>query len=115
MGLEKTLESSLDSKENKPVSLEGNQLCIATGRTAAEAEALILWPPDVKSQLTGKDPDAGKDGRQNEKPESRMRRLDGITEAVDMNLGRHQEMVEDRETWRAAIHSFMKCQIRLGH
>ena len=56
------------------------------GRTDGEAEAPILWPPDVKSQLTGKDPDAGKDGRQNEKPETRMRRLDGIPEAVDMNL-----------------------------
>ena len=65
--LEKTLESPLDSKEIKPVNPKGNQLWIFTGRTDDEAEALILWPPDVKSQLTGKDPDAGKDWEQEEK------------------------------------------------
>ena len=68
----------------------------------------------MKSQLTGKDPDAGKEGRQNEKPETRMRRLDGITEAADMNLGRHQEVVEDRETWHAAIHSFISVRYDLA-
>ena len=57
----KTPERTLDSKEITPVNTKGNQLRIFTGRTDAEAEALILWPPDVKSQLTGKDPDAGKD------------------------------------------------------
>ena len=61
MVLEKTLESPLDSKEIKPVNPRGNQPWIFIGRTDAEAEALILWPPDMKSQLTGKDPDAGKD------------------------------------------------------
>ena len=61
MVLEKTLESSLDSKEIKPVNPKGNQLYIFIGKTDAEAEAPILWLPDVKSQLTGKDPDAGKD------------------------------------------------------
>ena len=58
--LEKTLESSLDSKEIKPVSLKGNQPWIFIGRTDAEAEAPIVWSPDAKSQLT-EDPDAGKD------------------------------------------------------
>ena len=67
MVLEKTLESPLDSKEIKPVSPKGNQHTIFTGRTDAEAKAPILWPPDVKSWLTGKDPDAGKDWRQKEK------------------------------------------------
>ena len=67
VGLEKTLESPLDSKEIKPVNLRGNQLWIFIGRTDAEAEALIMWPPDVKSWLIGKDPDAGKDWRQKEK------------------------------------------------
>ena len=57
----KTLESPLDSKEIKPVNLKGKQPLIFFGRIDAEAEAPILWPPDVKSQLTGKDPDAGKD------------------------------------------------------
>ena len=55
------LESSLDNKEIKPVSPKGNQNQILIGRTDAEAEAPILWPHDVKSQLIGKDPDAGKD------------------------------------------------------
>ena len=61
MVLEKTLESSLDSKEIKPVNPKGNQLYIFIGKTDAEAEAPILWLPDVKSQLTGKDLDAGRD------------------------------------------------------
>ena len=60
MGLEKTLESSLDSKEIKTVNPKGNQSRLLIGGTDAEAEAPILWPTDVKSQLTGKDPDAGK-------------------------------------------------------
>ena len=61
MVLEKTLESPLDCKDIKPVNPKGNQPSIFIERTDAEAEAPILWPPDVKSQLTGKDPDAGKD------------------------------------------------------
>ena len=65
--LEKTLESLLDCKEIKSVNPKGNQPWIFIGRTDAEAEALIPWPPDVKSWLTGKDPDAGKDWGQEEK------------------------------------------------
>ena len=65
--LEKTLESPLDSKEIQPVNRKGNHLWIFIGRTDAEAEAPILWSPDVKSQLIGKDPDAGNDWRQEEK------------------------------------------------
>ena len=65
--LEKTLESPLDSKEIKPVNSKGNQPRIFIGRTDAEAEAPVFWSPDVKSQLIGKDPDAGKDWRQKEK------------------------------------------------
>ena len=65
--LEKTLESPLDFKEIQPVSPKGNQSWIFIGRIDAEAEAPIIWPPDVKSQLIGKDPDAGKDWRQKEK------------------------------------------------
>ena len=70
--LEKTLESPLDCKELKPVNLKGNTPWIFIGRTDAEAEAPILWPPDAKSQLTGKDPDAGKDWGQEEKGQQRM-------------------------------------------
>ena len=65
--LEKTLESLLDSKEIKPVSPKGNLPLLLIGRTDAEAEAPILWPPDAKSWLIGKDPDAGEDQRQEEK------------------------------------------------
>ena len=72
--LEKPLESPLDTKEVKPVSPKGNQPWIFTGRTDAEAEALILWPSDVKNWITGKDPDVEKDWRQEEK---------GMTKEVD--------------------------------
>ena len=65
--LEKTLESPFDCKEIQPVYPKGNQSWIFIGRTDAEAEALVLWPPDVKNWLIGKDPDAGKDWRQEEK------------------------------------------------
>ena len=67
MLLEKTFESSLDCKEFKPVNPKGNQSWIFIGRTDAEAETPTLWPPDAKSWLLGKDPDAGKDWRQEEK------------------------------------------------
>ena len=65
--LEKTLQSPLDCKEIKPVNPKGNQPWIFTGRIDAEAEAPMLWPPDAKNWLTGKDPDAGEDRRQKEK------------------------------------------------
>ena len=67
MVLEKTLESPLDCKEIQPVNPKQNQPWIFTGRTSADAEALILWPPGVNSWLLGKDPDAGKDWEQEEK------------------------------------------------
>ena len=67
VALETTLGSPLDYKEIKPVNLKGNQPWLFIGRTDAEAEAPILWPPDVKNWLIGKDPDAGKDWRQEEK------------------------------------------------
>ena len=65
--LERTLESPLDSKEIKPVNPKGNQSWISIGRTDAEAETPILWPPDAKNWLVGKDPNAAKDWRQEEK------------------------------------------------
>ena len=65
--LEKTLESPLDCKEIKPVNPTGNQSWIYIGRTDAETETLVFWPPDAKNWLIGKDPDAGKDWRQEEK------------------------------------------------
>ena len=67
MVLEKTLEKPLDCKEIQPVNLIGNQSWIFIGRTDAEAETPVFWPPDAKNQLIGKDPDAGKDWRREEK------------------------------------------------
>ena len=67
MVLDKTLESPLDCKEIKPINPKGNQSRIFTGRTDAEAETSILWPADAKNWLTGKDPDAEEDWRQEEK------------------------------------------------
>ena len=67
MVLEKTLESPLDCKEIQPVHPKGDQSWVSIGRTDAEAETLILWPPDVKSWLIRKDPNAGRDWGQEEK------------------------------------------------
>ena len=84
--LKKTLECLLDCKEIQPVNSKGNKTWIFIRRTDAEAEAPILWPPDGKSLLFGKDPDAGKYWRQEERGWQRMRWLDGITDSVNMLL-----------------------------
>ena len=84
--LEKTLKNPLDCKEIKPVNPKGNQLWIFTERT--DAEAPILWPPDVKSRLNEKDSDAGRSWRKKEKGWQRMRWLDSISDSVDMNLSK---------------------------
>ena len=83
----KTLESSLDCKEIKPVNPKGNQSWIFIGRTNAKAEIPLLWLPDAKNWLIGKDP-AGEDWRQEERGRERMRLLDGITDLMDMSLGK---------------------------
>ena len=67
MVLEKTVESPLDCKEIQPVHPKGDRSWVFIGRTDVEAETSVLWPPDVKNQLIGKDPDAGKDRGQEEK------------------------------------------------
>jgi len=103
--LEKILESPLDCKEIKWLNLKGNQPWIFNGRT--DAEAPILWPPDAKNWLLRKDPDAGKAWRQEEKKPTE-----------DEMVGRHhwldghefEELVMDREAWRAAVRGVKKNQ-----
>ena len=94
--LEKTLESPLDCLEIKPVNPNGNHSGIFIGRTDAEAEAPILWPPDAKSQHIRKDPIARKDWRQKKKGATGMRWLDSITNSMDMNLSRLGDSGEQR-------------------
>ena len=106
--LHKTLESPLDCKEIKPVNPKGYQPWIFIGRIDAEAEAPILWPPDMKSQLIGKDPDSGKDWRKKEKRQQKMRWLDGIIYIVDMSLSNLWEIVKDIEPWYDAVHRVTK-------
>ena len=86
---------------------------IFIGRT--DAEALVLWPPDVKSQLIGKDPDAGKDWGQEEKGMTEDKMVDGITDSMDVGLGRLWQLVMDREALRAAVHGVAKSQTWLSN
>ena len=74
-----------------------------------------LWPPDVKKWLTGKDPDAGKDWRQEEKGPTEDEMLDGITDSMDVNLSKFWELVMDRETWLAVVHGIINNQTWLSN
>ena len=96
--LKKTLENPLDCKDIKPVNPKGNQPWIFIVRTDAEAETPILWPHDAKNWLIGKDPDAGKDWKQEEKgmTEDELKWLDSVTDLMDMSLSRLQELVMDK-------------------
>ena len=115
MVLEKTLESPLYCKEIQPVHSKGDQSWVFIGRTDAKAEIPVLWPPDVKNWLIGKDSDAWRDWGQEEKGsiEDEMvgwhHRLDGH------EFEWTQELVMDREAWQAVIHEVAKSRTRLSN
>ena len=114
--LEKTLESPLDYKEMKPVHPKGNQSWILIGRTDVEADTPIFWPPDEKNWLIRKDPDAGKDWRQEEKGTTEdetvgwHHRLDGREFEQALGVG----LTLDREAWCATVHGITKSQTQLS-
>ena len=103
--LEKTLESPLDCKEILPVHPKGNKSWIFIGRTDSEAETPMLWPPDVKNWLIGKDPDAGKDWGQEEKGTKKDKmagwhhRLDGYEFEQALGVGEGQGSLACCSPW----------------
>ena len=110
----KTLEIPLDCKEIIPVNLKGNQSWISIGRTDAEAETPILWPPDAKNWLTGKDLDAGKDWRQVEKGTTEDEMVGWHHRIDDMSLSNLEELVMDREAWCTSLYGVTKSQTQLS-
>ena len=112
--LEKTLGSPLDCKEIQTVHPKGNQSWILIGRTDVEAETPILWPPDAKSWLIWKDPDAGKDWRQEENAMTEDEMVEWHNWLNGHSLSKLQELVMDREAWHAAVYGVEKSQTQLN-
>ena len=98
----------MDSKEIKPINPKGDQPQIFTGRTDAEAEALVLWSPHGRADSLEKGLMLGKTEGRRRRGQQRMRRFGGITNSTDMNLRKLWEMVKDSKAWTATVHGVTK-------